>query len=169
MTAYEMAVASATATYEVLKVAVAARDQAKIEAALGALQKELMDALNTGVSTAKALHALELETQELRTENLEMKRQMQAAEAELERRAAYTLVQPASGCWAYAREGATTGAPDETAYFCAACYAGKREVPLQYQAPKPGTPHRLVCSVQSRHSFYFGDPLPPEPAPDPWY
>ena len=162
MTAYEMAVASATATYEVLKVAVAARDQAKIDAALSTLQKELMDALNTGVSTAKALHALELETQQLRTEKLELERQKQAAEAEMERRASYDLVQPAPGRWAYVREGTAAGAPDKTAYFCPACHAEKREVPMQYREAAPSIPNRLTCPNDKGHTLYLGGALPPQ-------
>jgi len=165
----EAAIASASTTFEVLKAAVSLRNQTQIDEALAKVRAELLEALDTGYSAKKALNELEFETQKLRTEKLELERQKQAAEAELERRASYDLVQPAPGRWAYVREGAATGSPDKTAYFCAACYADKREVPLQHQEPTPGTAHRLVCPVQSRHSLHFGDPLPPEPAPDPWY
>ena len=158
----EAAIASASTTFEVLKAAVSLRNQTQIDEALAKVRAELLEALDTGYSARKALNELELEAQQLRTEKLELERQKQAAEAELERRASYDLVQPAPGRWAYVREGTAAGAPDKTAYFCPACHAEKREVPMQYREAAPSIPNRLTCPNDKGHTLYLGGALPPQ-------
>ncbi|MFG0786881.1 hypothetical protein [Delftia tsuruhatensis] len=158
----EAAIASASTTFEVLKAAVSLRNQTQIDEALAKVRAELLEALDTGYSARKALNELELEAQQLRTEKLELERQKQAAEAELERRASYDLVQPAPGRWAYVREGTAAGAPDKTAYFCPACHAEKREVPMQYREAAPSIPNRLTCQNDKGHTINLGGALPPQ-------
>lgn len=151
---------SAKTTLELLSTAISARDDAKIQAAQIEVRKKLQEALDMSFSQIQAKHGLELEAQELRTKLGDMYRRNQELEHELEQRRAYKLAQPGPGKWAYLPVEDDAGPPETTAYFCAACKAEHREVPLQYKAPDYGVNAVLVCPLDRRHALELGGALP---------
>lgn len=162
MSAFNAAVGSAKATLDLLSIAIKARDQRMIDEAISTLRQELLDALSIATSNVLTINSLELEAQKLRTQLLETELKQHELEREIERRRAYKLSQPAKGTWAYVLENAPTGAPDNTAYFCPACHAEKRDVPMQFRQAAPSIPNRLVCPLNKEHFISLGGALPPQ-------
>lgn len=163
MTEIAGAIASLNLAFNILRGAVEARDDAKIKAAQIDLQEKLLSASTTALSQVQSTHALELEAQTLRTELEQAKARVQTVERELEKRSAYTMAQPAPGKWARIPVGTTAGEPSTTAYFCAACYATGKEVPLQHKNASPGFPAYLVCPMEGTHTLDLGGALPRPP------
>lgn len=150
--------------FNVLKGALAARDDSLIKSAQIDLQEKLLSASTTALSQVQSTHALELEAQQLRTQLLQAQARVQEVERELENRSAYKLAQPAAGQWARLPVGEVAGPPDSTAYFCATCYGDGKEVPLKYRQPGAGTHALLICPKDSAHSLVLGGALPRNPA-----
>ncbi|MDP4074216.1 hypothetical protein [Acidovorax sp. A1169] len=161
------AISAARFSYDLLSVAIAARDEAKIKSAQQELNERLTSALNTTLSQVQTMHALELETQKLRTELVETKGKNLELVREIEKRRGYVLAQPAPGKWAYTAPGSETGSPESTAYFCATCYAEKREIPLQYSKPRVHVEAWLNCPMERKHSLSLGGALPDSGRPEP--
>ena len=159
------AISALKTTVDLMSMAVAARDNAKIQAAQMTLTEQTSRALDMAISQLQAKHAIELEAQKLRTELVEANARTQELERQLERRRMYTLAQPAPGKWAYTHLDTQPGPPETTAYFCAACYATQREVPLQFKKAGPGQDAYLSCSVEPKHSLNLGGATPEPPAP----
>ncbi|MDR2333715.1 MAG: hypothetical protein LBE61_09545 [Burkholderiaceae bacterium] len=160
MSTFNAAVVSAKATLELLSIAIKARDQVKIEESISTLRQELLEALTIAYSNVQTANTLELEAQKLRTQLLEAELKQHELEREIERRRAYKLAQPAKGAWAYVLENALAGAPDSTTYFCPACHAEKRDVPMQFRQAAPSIPNRLVCPLNKEHVISLGGALP---------
>jgi hypothetical protein len=156
----DAAVTGLTAAYQVLRGAIAARDDALIQRAQYDLQEKLLTVSATALTQLQATHALELETQKLRTELVQADARVQEKERELEKRTAYKMAQPAPGIWARIPVDATAGEPESTAYFCATCYADGKEVPLQYRKAGPGYHAGLYCQVNKDHVLNLGGALP---------
>ncbi|RYF41079.1 MAG: hypothetical protein EOO27_46810 [Comamonadaceae bacterium] len=149
--------------FNVLKGAVAARDDSLIKSAQIDLQEKLLSASTTALSQVQSTHALELEAQQLRTQLLQAQTRVQEVERELEKRSAYTMAQPAPGQWARLPVNGVAGPPDSTAYFCATCYADGKEVPLKYRPPGAGHHALLICPKEGGHSLTLGGALPRNP------
>lgn len=159
----EAAITGLTATYNVLKGAIAARDDAMVKSAQAELQEKLLDISTTALTQVQSTHALELEAQKLRTQLIQADARVQEVERELEKRTAYDIAQPAPGQWARIPVGVTPGEPSSTTYFCAACYADGKEVPLQYTKAGPGYSAGLHCQLDKGHSLNLGGALPAPP------
>ncbi|MFN7155068.1 MAG: hypothetical protein ACK4OE_15395 [Acidovorax sp.] len=157
------AIAGLNLAFNVLKGAMAARDDALIKAAQIDLQEKLLNASTTALSQVQSTHALELEAQQLRADLVQANARVQAVERELEKRGAYKMAQPAPGQWARLPVGAVAGSPEDTAYFCATCYSEGKEVPLQYRKAGPGYNAGLYCQVSQGHSLNLGGALPAPP------
>lgn len=156
----EAAITGLTATYNVLKGAIAARDDAMIKSAQAELQEKLLDISTTALTQIQSTHALELEAQKLRTQLIKADARVQEIERELEKRTAYEIAQPAPGQWARVPVGTAAGSPETTTYFCATCYAEGKEIPLQYRAAQPGYSAVLKCHVNKSHQLDLGGALP---------
>lgn len=159
------AIASISTAFNILKGAVAARDDALITSAQNEMQQRLNDALGMTLSQLQTIHSLELEAQKLRTELEQANSREQRLKSEIEQRRAYKLEQPAPGKWAYVRVEDHAGPPDATAYFCASCKAEHREVPLQYKAATQHYGPLLVCPLERRHTMEIGPALPQSRSP----
>lgn len=157
------AIASISATFNVLKGAMAARDEHLISNAQMELQQKLNDALAMTLTHIQTTHALELEAQKLRAALVQADAQQKELEAKLEKRAHYELSQPALGKWAYTLVGKRTEDAQRTTYFCAACYAQHLEVPLQHVAAGPGSSAMLRCPNSPKHALSLGGALPGQP------
>lgn len=159
----EAAITGLTATYQVLKGAIAARDEALVKNAQHELQEKLWGMSTTALTHIQALNALELEAQKLRFQLQEAHGRQHSLEAELKQRVAYALAQPAPGKWAYMSVGTLPDQPHNTTYFCAACYAVHLEVPLQYSPAGPGCDAMLRCANSPKHMLALGGALPSPP------
>lgn len=163
MSEFAGAIAGLNAAYNVLKGAVAARDDALIKTAQIDLQEKLLNASTMALSQLQSSHALELEAQQLRAELLQANARIQEVERELEKRGAYRMAQPAPGQWARLPVDEVPGPPDSTAYFCATCYADGKEVPLKFRPPGAGYHALLICPKEGSHSLTLGGALPRNP------
>lgn len=157
------AIAGLNLAFNVLKGAVAARDESLIRSAQIDLQEKLLSASTTALSQVQSTHALELEAQQLRAQLVQANARIQEVERELEKRGAYTLTQPAPGQWARLPVGEVAGSPDSTAYFCATCYGDGKEVPLKYRKPSAGYHALLICPKENAHTLVLGGALPRNP------
>ena len=163
MTEIAGAMASLNLAFNVLKGAMAARDDALIKTAQIDLQEKLLSASTTALSQVQSTHTLELEAQQLRADLIQANARIQEIERELEKRGAYALAQPVPGQWARIPVGVTPDTPENTAYFCATCYSDGKEVPLQYRKAKPGFNAALLCQANKEHSLNLGGALPAPP------
>lgn len=154
------AITAATTAFNLLKGAVAMRDEKLVATAQAEMQLKLNEASAMSFSQLQDMHSLELETQKLRTELGKANAREERLLAEIEQRRRYKLAQPAPGKWANLRVEDAPGPPETTAYFCTSCQAEKREVPLQFKAPSPGMSGYLICPVERRHSLDLGGSLP---------
>ncbi len=159
------AITAATTAFNLLKGAVAVRDEKLIAAAQAEMLLKLNEASAMSFSQLRDMHSLELETQKLRTELEKANTREQRLLAEIEQRRRYKLAQPAPGIWANLRIEDAPGPPDSTAYFCASCQADKREVPMQFKAASAGTSAYLICPMERRHALNLGGALPQSQRP----
>lgn len=148
----EMLVAAKSA-YDLLAVGVAARDQAKVDAAMADLRQELTSAISMSLAQVRATHALELEVQQLRMESIQAQARYAEMERQLEKRSQYVLSEVSPGKWV--RELLETGgdAMGRPKYFCATCYSDGKEVPLQFSAESPYFPATLKCRAKNGHDL----------------
>lgn len=163
------ALAAVQATYAVLAGALAARDDAKVKAAMADLQQQLWEASSINLSQLQLLHRLELETQELRVQAANAVRDLEDVKAKAADEAKYHLAEVRTGVWARVLVEDIEKPVERRPNFCPTCYTAGRKTPLQYREAETGVPNRLHCPVQTGHTLTLGGELPLPPAPDSWY
>ncbi len=139
------ALATASATFELLKVAVNARDDAKVRAAVGEMASKLSEAYISGLASVERQHALAARVRELEDK-------CRVLEAQAMERESLTEAEVRPGVYAYARKPAQEGEQPNPPYFCQPCYdtgikAVLRAETLAFHGKQ------LVCPNNERHTL----------------
>lgn len=154
------ALSAIKATYDLLSIGVAARDDAKVKNAMSDLLSRLMDASNTALTQIQATHALEMQVQQLRMEAVQAQARQAELEAQLKQRSQYKLTEVATGKWVRELVEPANTSKGSRKYFCATCYGEGREIPLEFvKADQYGSPQLLCLSKGTAHTLYVRDDL----------
>lgn len=150
------ALAAIKATYDLLSISVAARDEAKVQLAMSDLLSRLMDASNTALAQIQATHALEMEVQQLRMQAIQAQTRHAELEAQLKQRSQYKLTEVAPGKWVRELIEPTDTPEGSRKYFCATCYGQGREIPLEFvKADQYGSAQLLCAAGSNAHTLYL--------------
>ncbi|MEE9871819.1 MAG: hypothetical protein PBV86_13660 [Delftia lacustris] len=147
------ALVATKAAYDLAATALAARDDSKVQQAMADLQTKLLDALSMGFAQVQALHSLELETQKMRMELVEARRQREDLEAKFKEKVQYSLFEVVPGAWAYTAVSDMQKAVDSRPNFCASCYSAGKVVPLQHFQAQTHGQDQWFCPGDSAHTL----------------
>lgn len=159
------ALGAAKGAYELVAVAIKARDDAKVQSAMADLREKLWEMSTNGLSQIQELHRLELEVQQARMQLMEAQRANADLKAQIEDKAQYQLTEVTAGVWAQVLKDDIQKPVKSRPNFCAACYDTGRKIPLQYREASAGVPNRLTCPVEKEHRLDLGGALPVRPNP----
>lgn len=141
------AIGAISATVTTLKTALAARDEAKIDAAMSDLKDRLFDLQTANLELVEGLHTAQSEIHTLVEEVKELK-------AKLRERGLYTLHNLAKGTdhfWAYRYQG-DDGTSDGTSatphYLCQPCFDSGRKIVLRHFVTELG-PYYLCTGCKT--------------------
>ncbi|MBS0427589.1 MAG: hypothetical protein JSR41_09920 [Proteobacteria bacterium] len=138
------ALGALSATVGALKVALAARDEAKIDAAISDLKERLFDLQAANLHVVEELHASQTKLHALIGERDQLK-------SKLRERGLYALAnlaKPPSEFWAYryqGDEGAADGSTASVHYLCQACFDNDRKTVLRRDESQFGSYY--ACTV----------------------
>ena len=136
------ALASARTALELIKLGVAARDEAKVQAALIEANMRLLDLSTAALSLAEKNGALVAQLAAAQSENRQIK-------AKLDDRAAYALHEVRPGAFVYAAKAAGDGSKPAH-YLCQPCYdKGIKTVLRRIEGSTIG--NLLECAADRRH------------------
>jgi len=148
------------ATYDLLSVSVAARDDAKIKIAMSDLLSRLVDASNTALTQIQATHTLEMEVQQLRVQAIQAQARHAELEAQLKQRSQYKLTEVAPGKWVRELMEPADAPKGTPKYFCATCYGEGREIPLEFvKADQYGNSQLLCAAASHAHTLQVSQDL----------
>lgn len=154
------ALAAIKATYDLLSVSVAARDEAKVQLAMSDLLSRLMDASNTALAQIQATHALEMEVQQLRMQAIQAQARHAELETQLKQRSQYKLTEVDPGKWVRELIEPSDTPKGNPKYFCATCYGEGREIPFKFTKENQLGSAALRCAAGgTAHTLYLSRDL----------
>jgi hypothetical protein len=110
----QLAIASCKAAFEVLKLGVDARDDAKIKDATFEIQQKLLDVSTASIDLAGRLSKSETTCRNLERENAEL-------QAKIKEKASYVLYELKPGCFCYKFKPDTSSIEPQH-YLCQSCF-----------------------------------------------
>lgn len=137
------ALSSAKAAFDILSTSIAARDEAKIQAALTDLQRKHTEL------TASAMAHIE-KAFNLQSDLLKAKDEISKLKTEINQKESYDLFEVASGkfCCKSNKEGSPLH------YLCQPCWDRGIKSVLQLHSANQGWPPKMVCSTENKHNFF---------------
>lgn len=136
------AISAAKAAFDGLKTAVAARDDAKIQAALGDMGARLTEAVLSALDSAGRATALHSELEDVKRQRVEL-------QSKLDERGRYVLHEIHRGGFVYSFAGPSDSGQGPAHYLCQNCYdkGVKSVLQLSFRGDK------LVCREVRDHSI----------------
>lgn len=147
------ALGAAKGAYDLVSVAIKARDEAKIQAAMGDLREKLWEMSNNGLSQMQTLHSLELENQKMRMELVEARRTHEHLESKVKEKTQYQFFEIVPGAWAYTSAESIDLPVHKRPNFCASCHSSGKVVPLQYLPQETHGQETWFCPGNSAHTL----------------
>lgn len=147
MTDIAGALASARAAFDLLKVAVDARDQLKLQAAMAELQSKLMDSMSAGLAAAEKAAALQAQLLGLEREKAEIERQLREREQ-------YALHELVPGAFVYASKLVAQGNGVPLHYLCQPCFDKGVKSVLRRIEGHLGLSESWMCVMVDAHSIH---------------
>lgn len=148
------ALTAARSILDVAKIAVDARDDAKLKAALTELQTKLFDA--TSAALQVAAHASTLQ------EQLDsVKRELRQIKAQAEERDRYALTEVRPGAYAYMSKAEDGGQSEPAHYLCQPCYDKGIKTVLRHSPQTRAWSASWDCPADKAHQIqlpYDGTP-----------
>lgn len=141
------ALTGARAAFELIKAAVAARDDAKLQAALADMGARLTDAILSALASAEKAAALQAALSAAEREKAE-------AHAKLLDRAQYTLHEIRPGAFVYRSQPVDGGSHPPQHYLCQPCYDGGVKAVLRHVDGGDGFAHKLECPHSASHTVW---------------
>ena len=141
---FASAIGSARAALDLIKLAVAARDDVKVQAALIDANTRLLELSMAALALSEKITALQSELAATQRDKAQI-------EAKLNDRASYTLHEVRSGAFVYAPKDASSG-EEPMHYLCQHCYDnGVKSILRSMDSPMLG--RSLECAIDPRHSI----------------
>lgn len=137
------ALTGAKAAYDILATSIAARDEAKIQAALTELQRKHTDL------TASAMTHIE-KAFNLQADLIKARDEIARLESKIDQKESYDLFEVAPGKFCYRSNKGD--APLH--HLCQPCWDRGVKSVLQTHAAGGGWPAQMVCSTDAHHNFY---------------
>lgn len=152
---------SAKATFDLLKLAVDARDHAKAQAATLELREKLFAMSDIAMAYVEKNAALVARNAALELANAEHVRAKAELEEKIRERERYPLHELESGSFAYAYQPPGEGPHEPPHYLCQPCYGQGRKTVLRHTQGLYGWV--WYCAADNRHEIAAG----PQSAPPP--
>ncbi|WP_120967030.1 hypothetical protein [Comamonas sp. lk] len=152
------ALGAAKGAFDLVAVAIKARDDTKVQAAMADLREKLWEMSTNGFSQMQELHRLELEVQKSRMELVEARREKADLEAKVKEKTQYEFFEIVPGGWAYTTKADIDKPVHKRANFCAACNSDSKVVPLQHLSPPTHETESWYCPVDKSHTLVHEEP-----------
>lgn len=129
------------------KLALDARDDAKLKEALAGMSERLLTAYGVALETAEKNAQLQAALHALNHQHVQL-------ESQLKQKEACTLVPLVPGSFAYKPSDQPGDRPQNTLYYCQNCYDRGVKSVLRYHASFGHANERWICAEEGTHSIF---------------
>jgi hypothetical protein len=142
---FQSALAGTMAALQLVKGAVAARDDAKVQAALIQVQDKLLDMSIASLGLTERVRSVQTALEEAKRENAELK-------AKLDERAMYALheIEPGKFCY---RSKPVGESPEPTHHLCQICFDKGIKSILQLESGHEWMSPNMHCLADPKHTL----------------